>query len=167
MSSAEIWRPIPSLPEYLASSLGRIMRIPYLAVMPHGGPRVYGGEPTYGVLVDGRYTFNFKGKNYKVHRLICEAFAGAPPDGAVCMHLNEDATDNRPENLAWGTQKQNLAAPGFRAYLRRRSTGPKISHDQARQIKYGSMSCAEAARQFGISPSTVSNIRTGRAWRHV
>lgn len=144
------------------------MRIPYSAPMNNGGQRHYGGEPTKGVLVDGRYRFNYKGKNFKVHRLICEAFAGpAPHHGAVCMHLNEDATDNRPENLAWGTQRENLAAPGFRAYLRRRSAKPKINADQAKQIKYGGMTASAAAKQFGISPSTVSNIRNGRAWRHV
>lgn len=164
----EVWKPIPSLPEYLASSEGRIMRVPYVAAMPHGGPRTYGGEPTPGVLADGRYRFHYKGKNYKVHRLICEAFAGpAPFPGAVCMHLNEDPTDNRPENLQWGTQKENLAAPGFRAYLRRRSTKAKITAEQAKRIKYGAMTCKAAAAEYGISPATVSNIRAGRSWAHI
>lgn len=165
---AERWRPIPSLPEYLASSDGRIMRRPYKARMNNGGHRFYGGEPTTGVLNDGRYCIAFQGKNYKVHRLVCEAFAGPPPFAdAVCMHLNEDATDNRAENLQWGTQKENLAAPGFRAYLRRRSTKSRINADQARRIKYGTMSCAEASRTYGISASTVSNIRAGRSWKHI
>jgi hypothetical protein len=37
------------------------------------------------------------------------------------MHLNENSDDNRPENLAWGTQKQNLNAPGFIAYCKSRT----------------------------------------------
>ena len=163
----EIWRLIPSLPNYLASSLGRMMRIPHSVPMNNGGLRYYGGEPTYGVLIDGRYRFNYRGQNYKVHRLICEAFSGPAPAGAVCMHLNEDATDNRPGNLAWGTQKENLSAPGFRAYCKRAARGPKINETQARRIKYGSGSCASLAKEMGISPSTVSNIRAGRSWRHV
>lgn len=164
----ETWRPIPSLPEYLASSHGRIMRVPFAQAMPNGSIRYYGGEPTKGVLVDGRYRFVFRGKNYKIHRLVCEAFAGPPPSkNSVCMHLNEDATDNRPENLAWGSQKENLAAPGFRAYLSRRECGPKITAEEAKLIKYGAVSGAEAARRYGISTSTVSNIRNGRAWRHI
>lgn len=165
---AETWRPIPSLPEYLASSDGRIMRLPHCGEMPNGSVRHYGGEPTQGVLTEGRYKFAYRGKNFKVHRLVCEAFAGPPPfPGAVCMHLNEDATDNRAANLAWGTQRENLAAPGFRAYLRRRSARPKINSDQAKAIKYGAMKGSEAAAQYGISTSTVSNIRNGRAWRHI
>jgi hypothetical protein len=39
----EVWRIIPSLPEYLASSEGRIMRVPFVGEMPQGAPRQYGG----------------------------------------------------------------------------------------------------------------------------
>lgn len=164
----EVWRTIPSLPEYLASSHGRVMRVPFIGEMPNGGTKQYGGEPTSGVLKEGRYRFFYNGKNYKVHRLICEAFSGPPPfPNAVCMHLDENSENNRADNLMWGTQKENLAAPGFRAYLRRRSCGAKINDDQAHHIKYGSGSCAEMAREYGISPATVSNIRAGRSWRHV
>lgn len=165
---SEVWRIIPSLPEYLASSEGRVMCVPSVKQTPHGGQRVYGGQPTLGCLSEGRYHIVFRGKTLRVHRLVCEAFAGpAPFPNAVVMHLNEDATDNRAENLAWGTQKENLAAPGFRAYLRRRSCKPKISAEQAKHIKYGGMTCRAAASQYGISPSTVSNIRAGRAWKHI
>lgn len=144
------------------------MRVPYSAPMGNGGYRHYGGEPTRGVLIEGRYRYSYRGKNYGISRLICEAFAGPPPfAGAVCMHLDEDATNNRSDNLAWGTQKENLAAPGFRAYCKRRTTGPKITPEQARVIKYGAQSARKVAVEFGISASTVSNIRTGKAWRHI
>lgn len=167
-SDKEVWRSIPSLPEYLASSHGRIMRVPFIGEMPYGGSKSYGGEPTTGVLKDGRYRFFYKGKNYKVHRLICEAFSGPPPFvGAVCMHMDENSENNRPDNLKWGSQKENLSAPGFRAYLRRRSSKAKIDAEQAKRIKYGSGSCADMAREFGISAATVSNIRAGRSWRHI
>ena len=66
------------------------MRIPYTQEMPYGGQRTYGGEPTLGVLCKGRYQFMYRGKNYRVHRLICEAFAGPAPfsgPGYVCNTL--------------------------------------------------------------------------------
>ena len=78
-----------------------------------------GGEPTFGVWNkhDGRFTTTYKGKTYKVARLICEAFHGpAPEDRPVCMHLDENAANNRADNLAWGTQKENLNAPAVKAY---------------------------------------------------
>jgi len=39
------------------------------------------------------------------------------------MHLNDDQTDNRPENLKWGTQRENLNTPSFISYCRSRTGG--------------------------------------------
>lgn len=87
-----------------------------------GRGRVYGGVPTKGQWDGDRFIYTRKGhKTLKVHRLVCEAFNGPPEDGRVCMHLNEDSSDNRPENLAWGTQMENLNAPGFIAYCKSRT----------------------------------------------
>lgn len=119
--SSEVWRPVPSVDGLLASSHGRLMVTPYYSEMPHGGARVYGGEPTYGQWDGDRFTYQLRGRTYKVARLVCEAFSGPPQDGQVCMHLDEDARNNRPENLRWGTQRENLNAPGFIEYCRSRT----------------------------------------------
>ena len=121
MNTMEIWRLVPSVDGLLASSHGRLMVIPYHGEMPNGGQRPYGGEPTTGQWDGTRFIYVLKGKTYKVHRLICEAFNGPAPEGAVCMHLDEDASNNNPENLRWGTQKENLNAPGFIAYCKGRT----------------------------------------------
>jgi len=44
-----------------------------------------------------------------VHRLVLMAFRGQPENGSRThsRHLNGDCTDNRLENLAWGTPKDN------------------------------------------------------------
>jgi hypothetical protein len=127
----EVWRPIPSLPEYLASSDGRVMRVPYLQNLPKGGVRCYGGDPVAGQWDGKRYILVYSGKTYKVHRLICEAFHGPAPHGYVCMHLDENARNNKPNNLRWGTQKENLNAPGFIAYCKSR-TGENHPRRKAR-----------------------------------
>lgn len=123
MADKEEWRTSERLPEYQVSSWGRVMRVPFTSKMPNGGLRTYGGEPHLGVdSKEGRMILQFRGKTYKVHQLVCEAFNGPKPfPDAVCMHLDEDYTNNRPENLAWGTQKQNLNAPGFVAYCHGRT----------------------------------------------
>lgn len=93
------------------------MRLPYLAQMPNGGTRVYGGEPTVGQWDDDKDKFilTYKGRTHRVHVLICEAFHGPKPfPEAVAMHLDEDGSNNRASNLGWGTQKQNLNFPGFK-----------------------------------------------------
>lgn len=43
----------------------------------------------------------------KIHRLVLETFRGKPRDGEECRHLNGIKTDNRLENLWWGTPKEN------------------------------------------------------------
>lgn len=115
----EVWKVVPSAPQFLVSSEGRIMVAPYEAPMPHGGTRQYGGEPHFGVWnkQDARFIIVHKGRTYKVAQLVCEAFNGPKPfPDAVCMHKDENAANNRPGNLEWGTQKENLNAPRFQEY---------------------------------------------------
>lgn len=49
---------------------------------------------------------------FYVHRLVCEAFHGLPPDyesdPANVRHLNGDPGDNRADNLRWGTVEENM-----------------------------------------------------------
>ncbi len=121
----EEWRTVQSLPFVMASSLGRIRVGPYPQRMPYGGTKIVLGKPRYGVCGDGpkdRYATMIKRKNYKVARLVCEAFHGPAPAGrSYCLHRDEDQRNNKPDNLYWGTQKENLNAPGFIAYCKGRT----------------------------------------------
>lgn len=137
--NGEVWKDVPSVPGILVSSEGRIMYTPYRGEMPHGGTRSYGGEPTFGVWnkTDGRFIIIIRGTTYKIHRLIAEAFYGPPPfNGAVAMHLDENAANNRAKNIRWGTQKENLNAQGFLAYCRTR-TGESSPTAKARKKAEG------------------------------
>lgn len=131
-SQREIWKPVPSEPDVLVSSLGRVLLQPRYAAMRNGGFRIYTPTPRFGQVsrakVGASHTFLIimvrdaskpaKQRPRKVHQLVCEAFHGpAPFSGAVVIHLDEDAHNNRPENLKWGTQKENLNMPKFKAWL--------------------------------------------------
>jgi hypothetical protein len=127
--SEEIWKPVPSKPEIMASSLGRILLPEREALMPNGGIRKYFTKPTYGNTVKASKTarHTYKGMynkffgNLKIHRLVCEAFHGAAPEGKpYVIHIDEDAHNNRPENLRWGSQEENLNMPKFIAYCKSR-----------------------------------------------
>lgn len=121
MPNPEIWQIVPSVPGLLASTRGRVMVVPKLGVMPHGGLRHYGSRARRGSWDGSRYIFVHEGKTYKVARLVCEAFNGPAPEGKnVCMHLDENSKNNTPANLQWGTQKENLNAPGFIEYCKGR-----------------------------------------------
>lgn len=126
----EKWLPVPSKPEIMVSSLGRIKLPDREMPMPRGGIRTYTPKPTYGVTLKASKTarHTYKGLynkffgNLKVHRLVCEAFHGPPPEGKTyVLHLDEDAHNNKPENLRWGSQKENLNAPGFIEYCKGRT----------------------------------------------
>src|SRR5690348_3980218 len=120
----EVWRTVPSLPHIMVSSEGRVMVAPFLAEMPHGGKRHYGGQPSFGVWSkeDARFLLIHNGHSYKVARLVCEAFHGpAPQDEPCCLHCDENSANNRADNVRWGTQKENLNAPAFLAYCHERT----------------------------------------------
>jgi hypothetical protein len=128
--SEEIWKPVPSLPGVRASSWGRIWFPERKAKTPNGGIRKYSTKPRSGVVhlpsCGGTHTYlkawnKFFG-NVAVHRAVCEAFHGAPPFAkAVVLHLDENAHNNVPENLRWGTQKENMNMPKLKEYHRSRT----------------------------------------------
>lgn len=44
-----------------------------------------------------------------VHSLVLMAFVGPRPKGMQCRHLDGNNLNNRPENLRWGTAKENYS----------------------------------------------------------
>lgn len=132
--NTEIWKPVPSEPGVLASSLGRILQPPRYAPLPNGGYRAYLPEPTYGavtkatkdsvheyrlVMLKRRDGEGGRQRPRKVHQLVCEAFHGPKPfPEAVVLHDDEDGHNNKPGNLSWGSQKENLNMPKYKAWLR-------------------------------------------------
>jgi hypothetical protein len=97
---------------------------PYLEASDEGLVRLRGGKPRRGVWDRKDKKFRIvvkKAGAFLIHRLVCEAFHGPAPEGKpYALHRDEDGANNRPENLYWGTQKENLNAPGFLAYCRAR-----------------------------------------------
>lgn len=115
------------------SSIGRIRAKPREGQMPNGGIRIYYGTASFGQWDGSRYIYIYRGRTYRVARLICETFNGEPKQKQVCMHLDEDSTNNFPVNLKWGTQKENLNAPGFLEYCRKRKP-PTIVHRERMKV---------------------------------
>lgn len=98
---SEVWRPIPSAQGYMASDAGRIRSPLGRVIKAHS----HLGYKRVSLLQPGDRT---KHKRL-VHRLVCEAFHGpAPSPGHVAAHWNDVGDDNRPSNLRWATQAENV-----------------------------------------------------------
>jgi hypothetical protein len=110
---------------------------------------------------DGKYATQL------VHRLVCEAFYGAAPDGLdQVRHLNGDQADNAPENLDWGTQEQNWCDRA--AHGRGMGEGhhaAKLTQADVAEIRRSSLSQRALAARLGVSQSTIQSARVGDHWK--
>lgn len=136
LSGPEIWMPIPSEPGCLASSWGRVLLAPSFSAMANGGYRLHTPQPRFGNVAKPCQTASHEYMHVmvkrikeggrqsprKVHQLVCEAFHGPKPfPAAVVLHLDEDGLNNRPENLKWGTQRENMNSPKYKEWARSRT----------------------------------------------
>lgn len=104
-----------------------------------------------------------------VHRLVIQAFRGLAPKGYQCRHLNGNPSDNRIENLQWGTAAEN--------YNDRRGHGTandgerhgnaKLTDDAVRAIRSSDEPGPALANRYGVTPSTISGVRLRKSWRLV
>lgn len=106
-----------------------------------------------------------------VHRLVCSAFHGAPEDEALQVrHLNGIKTDNRPENLKWGTAKENGED---KVRLGECAVGEKnaaamLSECDLVLIRTLLPRCTNKtiAQIIGTTSGNINRIRKGEAWQH-
>lgn len=136
-----IWRVHPVYTSYEISNDGRVRGVDRMVPCRGGGMRVWRGREIHPHLNRGGYLqcgVNVDGKQIRttVHRLVCEAFHGLPgelPSGVKrweVRHLNGVKTDNRPENLAWGSPSENREdSVRHRTHVTARRTHCPKGHD--------------------------------------
>lgn len=160
---SEIWKPIPMLPEFEASDLGRVRDVKgrVRSATREKGPTRY---PRIEVMH----------RRYLVHVLVANAFLGPRPDGLVHNHKNGDKFDSRPENLEYVTSSENLQ----HAYDVLHRKGPegerhglaKLTEQQVREIytrRDRGVPARVLAAEFNVSYYTVWDIYKGNIWRHL
>ncbi len=108
-------------------------------------------------------------KQVFVHKIVLEAFVGPRPAGMQCRHLNGNNTDNRLENLAWGTAKENAAdkAAHGRQSQGERQPASKLTETDVREIRRKQQSIADQASRYGVSISLIRKVRGREAWKHI
>ena len=108
-----------------------------------------------------------------VHVVVLLTFVGPRPEGCPhTRHLNGIPHDNRLENLAYGTAKENTADQIRHGTEVRGSRvgSSKLTEEQVREIKrllaVGEKQDPLALR-FGVSQAQISKIAIGEAWKHI
>lgn len=94
----EEWRVLNIDPTVKVSSWGRVKRRGKLSKLAKDR--------------DGYQRITLKGKSYRLHRIILDAFVPCPGEGYVIDHINNVHDDNRISNLRWVTVQENSKFAG-------------------------------------------------------
>lgn len=124
------------------------------------------GYPSFIIKVDG------KNKTVMAHRAVLSAWNRLPREGECARHLNDVKTDNRLENLAWGTARENGAD---KVRNGRSSTGEsrpthKLTDETAMQIREryaDGEGSYDLAQEYGLSQNSVLCLIRGKTWKHL
>jgi hypothetical protein len=111
----EVWKAIPGILGYEASSFGRIRSVDRVAFpwkSQPDKPRRHRGRVLKLAAVNphgGHLQVNLANKTYRVPGLIMRAFVGPCPEGLEVCHEVADTNNNRLDNLRYDTRLSNRA----------------------------------------------------------
>lgn len=110
--------------------------------------------------------------SFLVHRVVLSAFTGPCPEGMECRHFpDHDPTNNRLENLQWGTHTQNIAdciAQGT-AKVGEKCHLAKIKDSDVPEIhrlRSSGMTYAAIAEIYGVTLQAIRYIVIGATFKH-
>jgi hypothetical protein len=167
--SEEQWLPIPDHPRYEVSDFGNIRRrTPWRrdGVRQNLTPWLNKGYAHVAVKDDGR------NKKLPIHRCVLLAFRGRPEfDDAQVCHLDGNRSNNHLSNLIWGTRKINAS------HRVGHGTQPRGEQSHLAKLRESDVLAImervaaghfqkDIARDFGVSRSAISLIKSGQTWTH-
>lgn len=106
-----------------------------------------------------------------IHRFVYQQCFGEIPKGLLIRHKCDNPRCINPEHLETGTVVDNSRDMIERNRSLKGSKNPKskLNEREVRQIKaqLGKKKNVQIAKEFNVSPDTISNIKAGRIWKHV
>lgn len=111
-------------------------------------------------------------KLVSAHRAAYAVTYGPIPDGMAVCHSCDNPACCRPDHLFLATQLENISD---RDHKRRTAVGSRHASAKLTEADVVAIRAAMAAgisgaslsRQYGVADHTISQIRTGKTWRHV
>lgn len=110
-------------------------------------------------------------RRYAIHRLAYRAFIGPIPKGLYILHGCDNRGCCNPAHLRAGTQGDNIHDMDQRGRRRNwhpeglRNPSAKLVPDQVIAIRLSKARNRDLARMFGVSPTMIGYIKTGKAWK--
>ena len=164
-----LFREIPGLPGYLASSDGDIFSIKTTSgYLDYNNPH----ELHKTLNNQGRYMVSINKKPTQVSRLVYMAFNNTSeiPMNLVVDHVDGNRLNNQPGNLQLITQQANIKKRVHQSIsLNFHKPDSKLDLYKVGKIKYDLLSLpqAEVMRKYSITRNRVSNIALGKSWGNV
>ena len=126
---------------------------------------------TAGVVSAGYGALKVNGVQEPAHRHSWILYRGPIPEGMQICHKCDTPSCVNPDHLFLGTGADNMADK-TRKGRHRYPVGSQISwatlnENDVRAIRSDQRQGRVLAREYGVSPATISNIKRGKGWRHV
>lgn len=105
----------------------------------------------------------------RISSAVALAFIGDRPEGMVVRHLDGNKLNNRPENIEYSTQKENIHDKYAHGTMQvgERHWKSKLTEEDVITIRKSKKTSAHIARELGVSKSAIELARAGINWRHV
>jgi NUMOD4 motif/HNH endonuclease len=176
----ERWRDIDGFDGvYQVSNLGRVRKVKRTGT--HGPRMMASRVGSRGYVTVSLKPLTARQRPYLVHRLVAEAFHGAPPSPKhQCNHLDGNKTNNCTTNLEWVTCSQNhlhahrkLGRTSVSPGVKGSEHGCAVLNEEAvREIRVAlkqnpKPTHASLATAYDVSQWTIRDIAQGKSWKHV
>ena len=106
-------------------------------------------------------------QNTRAHRLSYEIHNGAIPEGMIVCHHCDNPGCVNPDHLFVGTQKDNAqdALRKGRHYVGEKNGRSKLTEENIKEILTSELNGQQLADKFGVTRSTINNVRRGDTWQ--
>jgi len=165
----EIWRDVVGYESvYQVSNFGRVRRM--RATKGSAAGKVLKPATHKNGIRHVNLCVNSRPKSHSVHRLVALAFLGPPPtERHVVAHNDGNPSNNRLNNLRWATYSENSFDQVLHGTQKGKHYGRKsgLTDEQVIAIRLDHRTQAEVAKDYGISPATVGQIRRRETYKHL
>lgn len=166
----EVWKNIPDYEGfYQVSNFGRVKSIKRIIIRKNG-TKYFCPEKLIKYVTNKGYKYlclckNGKVKRFGVHQLVLRAFVGVQEKGMEVRHLDNNPSNNKLENLAYGTKSDNMQDAVRCGSLSRCHTN--LTDEQVIAILSDNRRICEIAKFYNINNGTVVAIKQRKYFKHL